>query len=241
MESYGTEEEQVEALKRWWSENGRSMVVSVVVAVCLGLGWSAWKDNREASLAQASYTYQQMLTQLTEGTPAALEQARANANQLLEAHRGSAYAQFAALHLARLYVTDGEVAAAEEQLRWVAGEADGELQAVAQLRLARVLADRGELEQALTMLAAGQGGDLASSYAMARGDVLMAAGREDEALLAYDAAAAALDPTQPLPASLQEKMSYLNPLPASGSTPTETPSADGAGENAAAPGEPEAS
>ena len=39
MEQYRTEEEQVEALKKWWEENGRSTVVAVIVALGLGFGW----------------------------------------------------------------------------------------------------------------------------------------------------------------------------------------------------------
>ena len=211
MESYRTEEEQVEALKRWWSENGRSMVVSVVVAIGLGLGWTAWKNNQASALEAASFTYQQMLQQLGEGSPEALDAARASAELLLEQHQSSVYAQFAGLHQARLLVTEGPDDEAEAQLRWVVAKADGDVKSIAQLRLARVLAARGDVEGALDMLAAGQGGEFASSFAIARGDVLLAAGRDDEARLAFDAAAAALDPTQPLPQSLQEKISYLNP------------------------------
>ena len=33
MEAYRTEEEQVEALQRWWDENGRSTILAVVVAL----------------------------------------------------------------------------------------------------------------------------------------------------------------------------------------------------------------
>ena len=47
----------------------------------------------------------------------------------------------------------------------------------------------------------------------------MAAGRDDEARLAFDAAAASLDPSQPLPQSLQEKIGYLNPQPPAAAVP----------------------
>ena len=33
MEEYRTEEEQVEALRRWWNENGRSTIVAIIVAL----------------------------------------------------------------------------------------------------------------------------------------------------------------------------------------------------------------
>lgn len=214
MDSYGTEEEQVEALKRWWEENGRSMIISIALALGLGLGWQAWQGNRETEVANASIIYQQMLQVLSEETPANRKRGRELALQLKDAHAGTTYAHFAGLHLARLAVADGETALAEQELRWVLAKSDGEVQQLAQLRLARILAEAGSTEKALEMLTAGQGGSLAASFAIARGDVLMAAGRDDEARLAYDAAAAALGPTQALPASLQEKISYLNPKPA---------------------------
>jgi predicted negative regulator of RcsB-dependent stress response len=219
VDNYRTEEEQVEALKRWWQENGRSMITSVVVAIGLGLGWNYWQANREAALENASFSYQQMLQRLSQGTPADIATARQEAEMLLAEHSDTPYAQFAALHLARLLVTEGNAEEAEEKLRWVVAEADGETQAIAQMRLARVLAERGATEEALDMLVAGQGGELAASFAIARGDVLLAAGRDDEARLAYDAALAVLDPSQPVPESLQEKISYLNPQPAAAADP----------------------
>jgi predicted negative regulator of RcsB-dependent stress response len=208
-ETYRTEEEQVEALKRWWQENGRSMLVGVVLAVGLGLGWQAWQKNQEVAAANASLLYQQMLTALAAESPTSEARARELAGELKDAHRGSVYAQFAALHLARLAVNAGNPAAAETELRWALAKADGELEEVAQLRLARVLADRGQTDAALELLAQGQGGQLAAAYAMARGDVLFAAGREDEALLAYEAAVSSMGVDAPLPPSLREKLEFL--------------------------------
>ena len=43
MEQYRTEEEQVEALRRWWNENGKSTVAVIVIALAAGLGWQAWQ------------------------------------------------------------------------------------------------------------------------------------------------------------------------------------------------------
>ena len=47
MEEYRTEEEQVEALRRWWDENGRSTIAAIVIALSVGFGWQAWKSNEE--------------------------------------------------------------------------------------------------------------------------------------------------------------------------------------------------
>ena len=61
MESYRTEEEQVEALKRWWAENGRSTVAAVALAIAAGFGWQAWQESRQQVAAEASSRYDTMV------------------------------------------------------------------------------------------------------------------------------------------------------------------------------------
>lgn len=210
MDSYRTEEEQVEALKRWWKENGRSTVLGVVLALGLGFGWQAWQSSREAAAAQASNLYQQMLAALAAEPQQGAGPARALALRVKDQHRGTTYAQLAALHLARMAVNSGDLAGAEEELRWVLAMADSgsDMQRIAQLRLARVVAARGETDSALAMLADPDPA-YAASYAMARGDILLGAGRDGEALEAFERAAATLDADVPLPQTLRDKLEYL--------------------------------
>lgn len=210
MESYRTEEEQVEALKRWWKENGRSTMVGVVLALGLGFGWQAWQKNQESAAQNASNLYQQMLQALSaeEGQTGTI--GRQIATELKDSHRGTVYAQFAALHLARLAVNEGQPQVAEQELRWTLAMADegDDVHQVAQLRLARVLAAQEKEEEALTLLA-GANTDFIASYAIARGDILLAQGREADALAAYESAAAALEEGAPVPQTLQDKLEYL--------------------------------
>jgi predicted negative regulator of RcsB-dependent stress response len=210
VDSYRTEEEQVEALKRWWKENGRSTVLGVVLALGLGFGWQAWQSSREAAAAQASNLYQQMLAALAAEPQQGAGPARALALRVKDQHRGTTYAQLAALHLARMAVNSGDLAGAEEELRWVLAMADSgsDMQRIAQLRLALVVAARGEPDSALAMLADPDPA-YAASYAMARGDILLGAGRDGEALEAFERAAATLDADVPLPQTLRDKLEYL--------------------------------
>ncbi len=46
MAEHLSEEEQLEALKRWLSENGTSTVVGVVLAISGYLGWGFWQDKQ---------------------------------------------------------------------------------------------------------------------------------------------------------------------------------------------------
>ena len=101
MDQYRTEEEQVEALRRWWNENGRSILTAIVVALAAGFGWQSWKGYDQGQQEGASDSYQAML-QTMGWTALSNEQKQAGillAEQLKADYSGSTYAQFADLHL----------------------------------------------------------------------------------------------------------------------------------------------
>ena len=54
---YETEEQQVEALKEWWSENGRAVIAGVVLGVGVIGGWSLWQKRAESQAIAASDGY----------------------------------------------------------------------------------------------------------------------------------------------------------------------------------------
>lgn len=220
MESYRTEEEQVEALRRWWSENGRSTIVAIILALGLGFGYQGWKKHGESQAEGASDLYQRMLQAFNAPalSPEQLQIAVQLAEQLKADYDSSTYAQFAALQLARVDVGGNDLAAAQAELRWVLGKADkgSDVARIAQQRLARVLAASGEPEQALTILEQGGEGPYRASYAVARGDVLLSVGRNEEASEAY-AAALTLAAGDGGPIDLmgvEQKLQALNPRPA---------------------------
>jgi len=187
VEQYRTEEEQVEALKKWWDENGRSVIVAVIVALGLGLGWQGWQKYQQDAEESASNSYQSMLQLLSSGDESA---AGDIAREIKLEFSRSTYAQFAGLHLARLAVNEGDLVTAESELRWVLGRADqgSDTMLLAQLRLARVLASSGDPEQALSILQSADPGTYAAAYQVALGDTLLLLERADEARQAYESA-----------------------------------------------------
>ncbi|MEH6636360.1 MAG: tetratricopeptide repeat protein [Halioglobus sp.] len=220
MDQYRTEEEQVEALRRWWDENGRSTIAAIVIAVSLGFGWQTYKANDQVQQQNASDIYQAMLQAVGSGQSTAEQRLAgvAMAEQLKTDFSGTSYAQFAALHLARIAATDDDLAEAEAQLRWVLGKAakGSDTAQVAQMRLARVVAATGDTDQALAILDESGTGTYQASYAVARGDILLALGRNDEAREAYSSALALAISSQGqvnMPA-LQQKLQSLDPVPA---------------------------
>jgi predicted negative regulator of RcsB-dependent stress response len=229
VDQYRTEEEQVEALRRWWDENGKSTIAAIVIALSLGFGWQTWKSNDQREQESASDLYQAMLQAVGTGdmTSAQQETGVELAEQLKNDYSGSTYAQFAAMHLARLAVEENDLTEAEAQLRWVLGKADkgSDAARVAQMRLARVVAASGDTDQALAILEQGDEGPYQASYAVARGDILLALGRNDEAREAYSNArmlAASSQGQVNMPA-LEQKLQSLTPIPA---RTIETPAAE---------------
>jgi len=186
VEEFRTEEEQVEALRRWWKENGASTLVAIAVALAGAFGWQGWQAHQEGQAEAASEIYQSMMQSLESGDSDDIQRAMDTAESLKKDFPSSAYAQFASLHLAAIEVDNNDLAQAEEQLRWVLGKADtkSDLGQVAQLRLARVLAASGDSEQALKILSAGSE-TYGASFSMARGDILLSEGRNDEAREAF--------------------------------------------------------
>jgi predicted negative regulator of RcsB-dependent stress response len=217
VETYRSEEEQVEALKRWWDENGRSTVIGIALALVAAFGWQAWQDKRQGQRETASAVYQQLL-QVAAGAeqePALAGEVERLAAQLKEQFGGTTYAQFAALQVARLAVAEGDLESAEAELRWVLSEAGSgsDVALVARQRLARVMAAAGDSDAALAMLENDGNHPYQASYALARGDILLAAGREKDALVAYQLARqlGAEVPGQVNLASLEQKIASLRP------------------------------
>ncbi|MCP5164311.1 MAG: tetratricopeptide repeat protein [Pseudomonadales bacterium] len=223
MEAYRTEEEQVEALRRWWQENGRTTVVAVVVALGIGFGWQGWKHYNQERSEGASDLYQRMLQAYSVPALSGEQQevAAQLAQQLKTEYEGSSYSQFAALQLASTAVIENDLSAAEGELRWVLARADvgGDIARITQVRLARVLAAQGQQEQALAILDEADAGPYQASYALARGDILSSMGREQQALEAYRAARSlATADGQINLRSLEQKLQALGSITAGGAT-----------------------
>ena len=221
MDTYRTEEEQVEAIRRWWGENGRSTILAIVVAASAGFGWQAWKGYDQQNVENASNIYQALVQNINveQRTPDSKANTLDLAQQLKTDYAASSYAQFAALHLASLAVSESDLDEAEVQLRWVLSKADkgGDVAQVTELRLARVLAASGEADQALEILQrAGSTGGYAASYAIARGDVLLQLGKNEEARNAYSDARtlAGAEAGQINLVTLEQKLQSLNAEPA---------------------------
>lgn len=225
MEVYRTEEEQVEAIKRWWKDNGNGILMGIGLAIALVFGWQSWQQNTRAKGEEASVLFSQMqeasralltmpATPVKEGEAPAENPQRVTfehlAKQLKDEYAGSTYAVMAALMVARDKVDAGNAADAEKELRWALEQKPAEaISLIINLRLARVLAMKGELDNALALLEGIDPGAQKSTYEELRGDLYMAKGDVAKAREAYKAGLAAAAESSNNRALLKTKLDDL--------------------------------
>ncbi|GAB2792385.1 tetratricopeptide repeat protein [Halomonas shantousis] len=192
MAELRTEEEQLDAIKRWWKDNGKSLIAGVVIA-CVGVfAWKAWQNYQANQAEAASQRYQQLLTLSTQDSDDdALREASRLAKTLNDEHGGTLYADLAELIEARVAIDGGDFDTAREALESLIERSDRPyLQGLARLSLARLQIDAGNPETALATLDNDIPEALAAQQADVRGDAYSALNRPDDARQAYQQALA---------------------------------------------------
>lgn len=196
MADHITEEEQIEALKRWWEENGKQTILGIALIVGGYFGWQAWTDHSEEQASAASLTYQEMLDNLAGLTPgetlAEDKQLAVGllADKLKSEYSDTQYAVYAALTKAKLAVEAENLDGAVIELQWAMDNADDVSKSIARLRLARVQAARGDLDAALQLVQGVDVGEMKSAFEEAKGDFYLEQGNTAAAYSAYQSAAA---------------------------------------------------
>ena len=183
MSVYDSEEEQVEALKKWWNENGKSIVGGAVLGLGAVFGWQTWEQHQDSVAEEASFKYGQLVQASGSGNT---ESAGKLAEILLTEHGGSSYAMFAAFELAKIKLEQGEYDVAKAQLEWVlANGSDHSMVQLARLRLARLLLDQDDVDGAKAIVVTAEKDGFAGEFAALRGDIAHAGKEYDVARKAY--------------------------------------------------------
>lgn len=186
MSTYQTEEEQVEAIKKWWKENGRSVIGGVVLGFAIIGGWQGWQGYQRNQGEAASSHFDAMRQAVQTGQH---DRAIEDGKRLIGEYGGTVYASFAALELAKLSYQRGEKAAARNHLRWVADAApDPAIRELARLRLGGLLLDMQDTAALQALLAKPTLPAFAGEFAALRGDLERALGNPEAAREAYQEA-----------------------------------------------------
>jgi predicted negative regulator of RcsB-dependent stress response len=181
VEVYTTDNDQVDAVRRFFSENGKALAVGVVLGIGALVGWRYWQSHQNTAMTEASSAYQQARDALSansaDGVALAEKFVRGNKNN---------YGVLAGLELAHHFVEQNEFDKAALQLIQVLGQTkDENLLSLINLRLARLQLQLKTPDEALKTLDAVQGDGWTAMAQNVRGDVLLSKGDTAGARAAY--------------------------------------------------------
>ena len=186
MEIYSSEEQQVEAIKRFWDQYGKAILGGVILGLAVLYGFRFYQGQQRANAEQASVQFSQLIEKRTDN---ASEDWLAQAQGFIDGSSKDAYSVMAALLAAKDAVALKQYDKAETQLNWVLAQAkEPAVLALTQLRLARLQREQGKLDAALATLSTAVPQGFVAMQAELKGDVLVQAERLAEAKAAYQLA-----------------------------------------------------
>ena len=186
--AYSIEEEQeINQLKDWWKENGKTIIVAFILGVGGMFGWRYWQAHQAEQIAQASAQYDALIYSAQQD-----EQAKkANIEQFVQANSKTAYAVFALLDEAKKATEKQDFAAAEANLNQALTQSqdqDEVLTSIVALRLSAVQFQLGQLDNALTTLNQVKGESFNARKAILTGDIQVAKGDKVAAQKSFEQA-----------------------------------------------------
>ncbi len=215
------EQEQLDELKAFWKQYGNLVTWLLILALGGFAAWNAWNWWQRDQGAKAGAMFEELDRAVVAGDAA---RAALVFGDLKERFARTAYAQQGGLAVAKLMFEKGQVETAKAALTWVANNAnEDEYRTVARLRLAGVLIDAKQYDEAIKQLDDAKAPTFEALVADRRGDALLAQGKSDQARVAYHTAWAAMD----------EKLDYRRLIEAKlvslASAPAASAAASGAG------------
>ncbi|MEQ1836295.1 MAG: tetratricopeptide repeat protein, partial [Candidatus Nitrotoga sp.] len=115
------EQEQVDAFKAWWKDNGKWLLIALAVAVSGFAAMQGWQFYKEKKMAEASTLYAELEKQLISNDPKRINDA---GQAVIDKFGSTAYAPRAALLAAQVNIQTKDIARAKTQLEWVIQHAD---------------------------------------------------------------------------------------------------------------------
>jgi predicted negative regulator of RcsB-dependent stress response len=169
-------------------------------------GWR-WYERNQAEEAAGIYAEFERAMAAREA-----ERVKTLGTTLTDKYSRTVYAPMAALQGARWAAENADSASARTQLQWVIEHAaHAEIVAIARVRLAGVLLDEKQFDEALKVLDSAGSAVHATAIADRRGDVLFAQNKIEEARAAYRDALAKAAAEHPLRQIIQLKLDALPP------------------------------
>ncbi len=183
MAEFETEEQQVEALKAWFADNYRALVLGVLLGLGSIFGWRFYQGHLVDQSEAAAAIVFEMRESLEDKSVDAL---LALNEQLRNDYSGTEYSVMAGLLMAKKFAIENDYAKAESELSWVLKNTSNSATiALATLRLARVQLAGGDASKAAATTAIDEPVAFSGMYEELRGDIALSQGDRSKAREAY--------------------------------------------------------
>jgi predicted negative regulator of RcsB-dependent stress response len=184
------EQEQLDALKSFWKQQGSLVTWVLVLAMGGFAAWNGWQYWQREQALNAGAMFEELDRAALAGDA---DKAGRVFADLKARYPSTAFAEQGGLTAAKVQFAKGQADAAKASLAWVADNAvEVEIRTVARLRLAGLQLDARQFDEALKTLDAAQGAEFEGLIQDRRGDVYLSQGKTVEARSAYQRAWAAL-------------------------------------------------
>lgn len=169
-----TEEEQLEAIKKWWKKHQNKISVVLSTILLITAGYRYWTWHTEKKMLQASEMYERLISAFSKQDTTALQ---ASIKTLNTQFKNTVYSDVAYLVTAHQWVAQQQWDQAKQALTTVIQNSKmTALQEVARLRMARIDIYQGLYSQALTELDKIQDSAYLAKINELKGDVFYATG-----------------------------------------------------------------
>jgi predicted negative regulator of RcsB-dependent stress response len=220
------EQEQLDALKSFWKQQGNLITWVLVLAMGGFAAWNGWQYWQREQALNAGAMFEELDRAALAGDA---DKAGRVFADLKARYPSTAFAEQGGLMAAKVQFAKGQADAAKASLAWVADNAvEAEIRTVARLRLAGLHLDARQFDEALKTLDAAQGAEFEGLIQDRRGDVYLLQGKTAEARGAYQRAWAALGDKAEYRRLVDAKLVSLGALPDAGSGSATAASVPGA-------------
>jgi predicted negative regulator of RcsB-dependent stress response len=185
------EQEQLDQLKAFWSRFGNLITWLLIAILAAFAGWNGYQYWQRSQSAQAAALFDEVDRAAKAGDVAMVERAFSD---MKDKFGRTAFAQQAGLLAAKTLYDKSKPDGAKAALTWVAEQSSDEgYQAVARLRLASVLLEAKNYDDALKQLSGAFPKDFEPLVADRKGDIFLLQDKKADAVTQYQAAYKGLD------------------------------------------------
>ncbi|MDA3978210.1 YfgM family protein [Gallibacterium sp. AGMB14963] len=193
--AYTTSDEQlqIDEIKQWWKENGKVIILAVILAIAGVFGWRYWQSYQLTKVHQSSANFSQILA-ATEANPTA---DNPQLTQFIQENPDNIYATFLLLDKAKSLVDAKQWEKAAATLSQALNNTkDAALSSLISLRLANVQTQLKQFDSAIATLNKVSEQAWQGRKSMLLGEIYYAMGKKEEAKKAFETALTTANPLE---------------------------------------------